>query len=274
MPDLTGLFCGWHGATGIITKLSLKLFPKRKILDVVGIVTNDLDMLPSVLNAITHTEMADNLFIVGMLAAGAEGPGPQFITVNVTGDLPEEIDYKRAVFKRLSEELGGEEKGIHFMKKVPSALKKRFIEKPLSVEPALAADFSKGGGYRYCGAILPVNLIPEAWRRGVAIARDNNRGFMSGIQVLGFCHSAMFGFVYPFNRADEKSVNETRRAMAETNRMVLDLGGIPWKAEVSAQEEIMAKMDPNTARLMATVKAALDPNNIMNPGNWSTTDGI
>jgi glycolate oxidase len=78
----------------------------------------------------------------------------------------------------------------------------------------------------------------------------------------------MFFFAYPFNRADEADVERARRALEETNRVVLDLGGIPWKAEAPAQQQIMRRMDPGTLRLMERVRAALDPKGVMNPGNW------
>jgi len=53
IPDLSGLFCGWNGTTGIITKLSLKLFPSRKKMDVVGYTVHDLELLPDLLWRIT-----------------------------------------------------------------------------------------------------------------------------------------------------------------------------------------------------------------------------
>ncbi|MFX0152618.1 MAG: FAD-binding oxidoreductase, partial [Candidatus Hodarchaeota archaeon] len=34
LPDLAGLFLGWFGTTGIITKLGIKLYPKKKLRDV------------------------------------------------------------------------------------------------------------------------------------------------------------------------------------------------------------------------------------------------
>ena len=56
--------------------------------------------------------------------------------------------------------------------------------------------------------------------------------------------------------------------MRETNEAVLQMGGIPWKAEVAAQRQIIERMDPNTRELMKKIWGALDPNGIMNPGNW------
>ncbi len=268
LPDLTGLFCGWNGTTGIITKLSLKLFPRRRMLDVVGYTGHDLEWLPEVLNRVTHTDMVDNLFVVGF-ASVKGGESPQYVTATITGDLEEEIAYKKAVLKRIAVESAGDDRAkVSFMYPVPDAFKSRFVEKPPYVSPALAADFEKGGGFRYCGAIIPVDRIPEAWKKGIEIARRLGMDFTTGIQVLGYCHSANFCFVYPFNRADEQKVERVRKAMRDTNEAVLQMGGIPWKAEVAAQTQIVERMDPNTHDLMKRIWSVMDPNGIMNPGNW------
>jgi glycolate oxidase len=269
LPDLTGLFCGWNGTTGIITKLSLKLFPRRKMLDVVGYSVHELGLLPDLLYRITHTDMVDNLFVVGF-ATLKGGELPQYVTASITGDLDEEIDYKKALFKRIAMEADAEAPGkVDFMYPVPDVFKSRFVEKPPFVSPALAADFQKGGGFRYCGAIIPVEKIPEAWKKGIEIAHRHGMDFTTGIQILGYCHSANFCFVYPFNRAKEEKVERVRHAMRDTNEAVLELGGIPWKAEVAAQRKIVEKMDPNTYELINRIRRVVDPNGIMNPGNWS-----
>lgn len=269
LPDLAGLFCGWMGTTGVVTKLSLKLFPKRRILDVLVLKVQDLDLLPDILYRITQTDMVDNLFVVGAVPVGSGEEVPQFVTISITGDLEEELEYKRAIFRKVARESGNGNSAVEFMEAVPPALIQRFLEKPLPVSPSLAADADKGGGFRYCGAILPIEKLPEAWRRGIEIAHRHQMGYRYGAQILGYCHSVMFGFVYHFNRADERSVERVIAAMEDTNKMTLELGGIPWKAELSAQKQILEKMEPNTFELMKRIKKVLDPNGIMNPGNWS-----
>ncbi|MFO8102395.1 MAG: FAD-binding oxidoreductase [Dehalococcoidia bacterium] len=269
LPDLTSLFCGWNGTTGIITRLTLKLFPKRKLMDVVGYVVNDLDGLPDVLYRVTQTDMVDNLFVIGF-ALTENDEAPQFITVTVTGELQEEIDYKKAVFEKMAAELDPEQQGkVTYLYPVPYELIDRFVEHPPYVSPARTADFERGGGFRYCGGIMPIDAIPQIWEKGRELAARHGTYFLTGSQILGYCHNVNFCLVYPFNRADEASVERTRQAMREAGEAVLEVGGIPWKAEVEMQRLISQKMNPNTYELIQRIKSTLDPNGIMNPGNWS-----
>ena len=70
------------------------------------------------------------------------------------------------------------------------------------------------------------------------------------------------------NRADEEDIENIRKALDESDKLILDLGGVLWKAELPAQKLMMQRMDPNTFELMKKIRKVLDPNGIMNPGNW------
>jgi len=142
---------------------------------------------------------------------------------------------------------------------------KRFLDVPPLA--ALAADFRKGGGFEYTGAILPIDKVPEAWRRGIEIAHKHGMLCSYVHQVL-MGNSIMFGFNYSFNRADKEDIEKTRQAIKESNAVTFELGGMVWKGEREAQQATMKKMDQNTAKLIKTIKSVLDPNGIMNPGNW------
>jgi glycolate oxidase len=267
LPDLAGLFIGWFGTTGIITKASVRLYPRPKKRDMVLFAMQNPDLIPEVVYKITQTRMADN---IGMLEQ--EKPeymkGYQFIAIGVSGDLEQEIEYKKEALSKIPQLCGDSENEVTVIEAemIPLEVKKRFLDEPPFA--AAAADFRKGGGFQYCAIMMPLEKVPEAWRKGIEIAHKHEMLFQCANQVLGSGHEVMFGFNYSFNRADEKDIERAREAMEDTNKLGLELGGIPWKADLQAQKQIIKKMDTNTFQLANKIKKLLDPNGIMNPGNW------
>jgi glycolate oxidase len=63
-------------------------------------------------------------------------------------------------------------------------------------------------------------------------------------------------------------MDRTREALREVSEFALEAGGVFWKATVEEQQMAIQKMDPNTLGLMKMIKENLDPNGILNPGNW------
>src|SRR6056297_1748853 len=63
LPDVS-LFMGWSGSTGIITKVSLRLFPCKKIEEQDVLVLDDADLVPEVLYELTHVGMAEDMMVV------------------------------------------------------------------------------------------------------------------------------------------------------------------------------------------------------------------
>jgi len=262
LPDLAGLFVGWYGTTGIVTRISLKLFPKPGFRQVIVFQTDDIDLLPEAIAEIMYLDMAEDFFLI--MQEKPDWMNHAFLVVILSGHFEEELELKKTAYKRLLSGFKGGD-GISFVSDLHPALEKRFLDVPPLA--ALAADFRKGGGFQYTGAILPVNQLPDAWRKGIEIAHRYGMVCSYVHQVL-MGNSIMFGFNYSFNRADEEDIEKARMALAESNRATLDLGGMIWKGEKSAQKMALAKMEPHTAALIRRVKEFLDPNRIMNPGKW------
>ena len=263
LPDLMGLFLGWFGTTGIVTKLSIQLFPKPRFRDLLIFSSDNVDLIPELVFKIAQFNLLENCFIVSQ--EKPEWAQHIFYVVIISGQSEEEFEVKKELHKKVFLEYGNEcklvDKGPAF-----APLRERFLGVPPFA--ATAADFRKGGGFQYTGAILPVEKMPEAWRRGMEIAHKCGLLYQLGIQLLPNGHSIMFAFSYSFNRADEEDVERARKALDDTNRLTLDLGGVIWKGEVPAQKLMLEKMDSNTRQLIRRVKKSLDPNGIMNPGNW------
>jgi len=264
LPDLAGLFLGWFGTTGIVTKLAIRLYPDWKFNDVNVFLTEDPEITQDAIFRITATAIPEDV-----LAALSPKPdwvaGFQMLSVSYGAESKKELVLKRdlireSVWKYIEEKSGG------FLP-LPAEMKVRFMEAPQS-QLARFADVRKGGGFEYVGAIMPTELFAQACRLGMEIGERRKVSYSLGARIIGMGHCMMFFFAYAFNRADKADVKRAQGALEETNERVLELGGIPWKAEAPAQKQIIQKMDPKTFELMNRVRAMLDPNGIMNPGNW------
>jgi glycolate oxidase len=264
LPDLAGLFIGWNGTTGIATKLAIKLYPDRPLVDVGMFVTEDPELVPGVINGIAGTAVAEDI-----VAFMAETPswvrGFQIVNVKYGAETHEELRLKRdlireSVRKYIDDKVGG------FMP-LPAEMKQRLTEAPQSTLSQFA-DSRQGGGFEYVGGIMPIDLFPEAYRTGLEIAERYGVACSTGARVIGLGHCMMFFYGYAFNRADRSDVELAQKALEDTNAAVLEMGGIPWKAEAPAQKQILERMDPNTRSLMNRLREVLDPKGIMNPGNW------
>jgi len=260
IPDLIGLFISSFGTMGIVTKLSIKLYPKDAMREVVVGIFSDPKMIPVAVLKITQTDVAEDLFF-----AVSEGwvKGYIFLATYVTGNSEEEIKSKIKILKRLYRKAKG-----GYMK-IPDEFKDFFLEKPVFMSSE--ADSRKGGGFEYVGSFMPLEKIPKAIEKAIEISKKYGITPSQASRVIGKGHNVMFAASFPFNRADPEDLKNARSAIHETNKMVLDLGGIIWKSELAGQKLIVEKMDPNYKKLFKAIRDALDPNGIMNPGNWEIT---
>jgi len=264
LPDLSGLFLGWFGATGIITKVALRLYPRKKMRDVEIFVTDRDDLVPDIVYELTHTEMAEDIVIFSQ-------PKPlifkdnHHVTIFITGDTDEELEFKRkmicdAVDKFIKTKDGG------FMWVQP-AMKPTLLEMPQR-SVSRFADVKKGGGFEYSGPIILVEKYPECSRKVEELSSKYDLGYSGMARIIGRGHCMMYGFAFTFNRADPDMMNRVRKALYEVSDYVLEIGGVFWKATVDEQRLAIERMDPNTRNLMKMIKNNLDPQGIMNPGNW------
>lgn len=264
LPDLSGLFVGWAGTTGIVTRLGIKLFPSYKHNDVLIFVAEDADTMVAVISRLTSTQVAEDM-TPWMTPKPEWAKGFLHINIAFGAHTKKELIFKRNLLQASVREYI--DRKIAGFLPLPPPQKGRFFKIP-SPDLARFADVRKGGGFEYVGAMMAIEHFPEAYRAGMQIAAKFNVTYSLGARIIGAGHCMMFFFAYAFNRADAEDVKRASAALEATNTAVLEIGGIPWKAELPAQKQIIAKMDPETFALVGRVRAVLDPNSIMNPGNW------
>ena len=212
--------------------------------DIVFGLMKDLTVIPELISNITSTDLLEDL-VLGKADRPDWMKGYIFIIVYITGDDKEELDAKLKNIKKMYRK-----NGARFMK-APPRITKIYLEKPQFA--ATAADFRKGGGFEYVGSFMPLEKIPLAFERASIISLNHNIVPTLGARVIGKGHSIMFFASYSFNRADPADMANARAALHETNKMVLELEGIPWKAELEGQKMMLEKMDPIYIKLYNSI---------------------
>ena len=180
--------------------------------------------------------------------------------VYVTGESEEEINSKKKILKKIYRK-----NKVTFMKP-PGRQEGAFLEQPQFA--GAPADFRKGGGFEYVGSFMPLEKLPDAFKESSVIAKKYGLVPTLLARLIGKGHNVMFSSSYPFNRAEPKDLEIARKALHDTDKLVLELGGIPWKVELDGQKLVVEQMDPGYKKLFNMIRRNLDPNGIMNPGNW------
>jgi FAD/FMN-containing dehydrogenase len=264
LPDLSGLFLGWSGTTGVVTKLGIRLFPRYAHNDMLILVAENADDMPDIISRLTGVQVAEDM-TPWMTPKPDWARGFLHINIAFGAHSKKELVFKRNLLQasvRTYIDAGS----VGFLP-LPPPQKGRFLEVP-SADLVRFADLRKGGGFEYVGAIMAIEHFPEAYRAGLEIAEKYRVSHSMGARIIGAGHCMMFFYAYAFNRADPEDVARAQDALHATNTAALAMGGIPWKAELPAQQQIIEKMDQPTYALMNRIRDVLDPNHIMNPGNW------
>ncbi len=264
LPDLSGLFLGWFGATGIITKLAMKLFPRKRLRDVEVFVTDSADFVPDLIYEITHTEMTEDINVFAQ-PLPLIFKGNHHLVIYFTGDTDEELEFKKKlVFHAVDPFIKQKDGG--FMS-VGKAMRQTLLDMPQK-NASTFADVTKGGGFEYSGPIILVEKYPRCSRKLDELAAKYDLKYHATARVIGRGHAMMFAFAFTFNRADEEMMERTRKALHEASLYAMEVGGVFWKPTLDEQRIALKRMHPETLKLMKMIKENLDPDGIMNPGNW------
>jgi len=263
LPDLSGLFLGWLGTTGIITKVGLKLYPNKKLREVEIFVTDRVELVPEIVYKLTHLEMLEDINIWFQ-------PKPLIFkdnyhtTIYFTGDTEEEIEFKRKMIWDALQEIidakDGGFMGIQYMREQLLEMPQRSV--------AEFADVPRGGGFEYSGPIALVEHFPQFAGKVLELAEKYKVFYASTARIISGGQAMMFSISFAFNRADPEMMQRVKLALDEATFFALSMGAIPWKPNFREQQMTLQKMDPQTRKLLQAIKNVLDPQGIMNPGNW------
>lgn len=274
LPDFTGLFLGWFGATGIITKASIQLWPKPSVRDVVFYKIDNVEDTVKILLKLVKSEACEDIYINSWTGTSTkrfympEKPeGMPEITMDVllSGKSREELDLKK---KRVGEII---EKAMEEGVKVeefepPPLLKMGMLMVP---QPLTFMDLLLGGGAEYLGCYIPTEEVGKAYNKGIEIAKKYGFQYLQLARPFRTGHVTGIMYAFPFDKKNPEMTQKLLKVLVEICDMAINLGGVPWKPSPTVQKVVLAHADSEFVNFLKKIKTLLDPNGIMAPAQWS-----
>lgn len=277
-PELDGLFLGWQGTTGVITKMAVSLWPKPKHSTALSFMAMDLDGAYAILQAVIRTRIPDDLIgtsfalnKVSQLAYEHKKMSmypavyrtqeePEFvITAEITGNTENEL---KAKVEAVKEAVREKCKGIKMMG--PDTMPSTTAAFPMQALGVL----SSGGGLMWVGSYGPMSAWLETIKKGCELQDKYDITRSCYTRIMNEGHFAGLRWMLPYDKEDPELVKRINDLCAEQLDLILEMGYMPYKTPVWAVRKLEERVGPDWLKLHRRVKEMLDPNNIFNPGRW------
>jgi glycolate oxidase len=279
-PDLSGLFIGWQGSTGIVTKVAVHLVPAHKITERLFILTYSTHGTFEAMRRLSKLEICDDIgglsWPTGKMMLGVEHPFPVpedgeprfFLYVDLTGENHEEIQYKKHILADVIDALRKEGEHYEDPLDIPTLVA---LSPPMSKFASFPTDLDfltdhSGGGLTWIGTYGPLSRFDKAADAGIeAMTRH---GFAPAIvsRSMKGGHFAVLRFLATFDKKNPEQIARIREMNHELLQIVTDHGFVMYKTPAWALKQLLPKMDPGFIELMRKTKHMLDPNGVFNPG--------
>ena len=276
LPQLDGLFKGWLGTSGVITKIGLRVHPIPPVLKVFTVSSKNIEDMVSYIVNLGNYEICDDLTAVSWWLAQVPIPYPykakpdgvpEWYCFGTTFSWTEkEKEAREEIWQIVLDEEQKKGTSIKYTEYPEEALKAR-TQLPSQIVGS-TKNYTKmaGGGISWPGTFTPVNKWAPVYNKCKEILIEHNLSPATRVTNYRGVHYGMLRAMIPFNKQSAEETENARHAIVECLKVDLDAGGIPYKPPVDFAVEINKRVHPGYLSLLKQVKKLLDPNDIMNSG--------
>jgi glycolate oxidase len=279
-PDLSGLFVGWQGTTGIVTKVAFHLEPKHPCSERLFVLTYSTRGAYEAMRRLCEMELCDDIgglsWPTGKMMLGVQRPHPVpddgeprfFLYVDLTARIPEEMVIKKQLLSSVLAQLRAEGERYEEPLAVATLVRLNPVMAKFETFPT-DLDFlteHPGGGLTWVGTYGPLSRFDEAAEAGVQIMVDYGVAPAIVSRAMKGGHFGVLRFLMLFDRHNPADIARVKRVNLDLLHALMARGFVMYKTPAWALREMLPKMDPGYLSLMRKAKAMLDPAGIFNPG--------
>ncbi|NVM27746.1 MAG: FAD-binding oxidoreductase [Candidatus Helarchaeota archaeon] len=293
LPDLAGLFIGWEGTTGIVTKAAIKIWPKlpfRTDYFLAVLAGKGVEIGIPVLLKLSKAGLGIcDILMVNMgwsqsfqgydqknvsLDPVAEG-NPDFVGFVTTQAYTEkqheaQCEAIEAICREAGMELLSAKAAMGMFSKKSRGILEHWTPGTGGQLPFQfwgCWNFARGGGGQWIGSYCSTRDIVKYYElsREICLKYKKPPQFYSRILFGG--HYCVARTNINFNKNDPEDVENARKILKEIHEAVEPLGGVVmYKPPTWAVQTYKDKTLPATRELIEKIRRVLDPNRILNPG--------
>jgi hypothetical protein len=276
LPKLDGLFKGWLGSTGIVTKLGITVHPIPPFLKVFTVSCENVEDMYSYMLNLSNYEICDDLTAVSWWLAQVPIPYPYrpkpdnqpewFSFANTNSFTEKEKEAREEIWQIVVDEEKKKGTSLKVTQYPEEALRAR-TQLPSQIVGS-TKNYCKmaGAGISWPGTFTPANKWAPVYTAWKSILTSHNLSPSVRMSMYRGVHYGMLRAMIPFNKQNPEETENARQAIVECLKVDLENGGIPYKPPVDFGKEINKVAHPGYLLLLKRVKQMLDPNDIMNPG--------
>ena len=272
LPDLVGLFSGWFGSTGVVTKVSLPIYRKPLHVEAfcLRISTPQKGSFGPFLSSLVDLDVADDISAyspdVGFvgndtkLTSGRETG--VYLYAIVTGSSKNLVDAKIEILNDLVEKQAPKNMNVSVLE-----LTRRDRDKYLQL-PDLRTSFNPDvfGGSTNPACYIPISAWAQTMQEVQRTCRRFGRESLFRVDVFRGSHSGSLMTYLRFNRKDENEVKKITSLVRDIVEIYVKKGGLVWKAPPWAWSRQIREANMGFLKSLKMIKRTLDPNRIMSPG--------